>query len=479
MLTRLYFWPKSYDYRDNPTIQEVTVIHKNKFFQFHPEWIIYGIIIIALLTACSSQATSIQVTVTPPQATNAPIVLNTIQDFYALLREIEMSPPTSAQSLVDELWQILVSSHRVPVTLGDRVVFFYKGEAESVEWRGAFNNWGAPGLLGDRMGQTDLWYEVLVVPPASRLEYKILLNGKDWIVDPVNPDKQVSGLTGDNSVVTMPGFVVTDESQPRSDVAKGTLTSEMSINSKYLEYQVNYQVYLPVGYEDMQALPVIYILDGNDFLDERMGALPVILDNLIADHRQQPVLAVFVDSREPGNPQVNRRETEFLARPVEHAQFIADELVPAIDRVYHTDPRPEARIIVGVSYGGVSAIYIACAYSDVFHNLAAFSPSLWVLDSPEYLTDPSYVEGSQIMNAPVHAAVVCGGDTSITCPSLPLNIFLSAGVPSWDVGDLSILAETLKEENYPFEFHQLNEGHTWSAWRGLSDEMLSYFFSNN
>jgi enterochelin esterase family protein len=223
----------------------------------------------------------------------------------------------------------------------------------------------------------------------------------------------------------------------------------------------------------------LYVLDGNDFVDNRMGALTTILDNLITDGRIEPVIVVFVDSRQPGNPQVNRREMEFLAHPLEHARFISDELVPAIDAAYQTDPRPEARTIMGVSYGGVSAIYIAATQTDVFHNIAAFSPSLWVLDNPEYLTDPRYVEGSQVMYAPVQAATICGGDTSITCPGLPMKVFLTAGVPDWDVGDFSILVKTLESQNYPLEYIRVNEGHTWSAWRGLSDEMLVYFLGNN
>jgi len=472
--------------------------------KLNPAWLFFGIVISAMLTACSAQVTTTQIAptltnvtpavvtrvptltaapptqviLTPTQETIQPVKLDTLKDFYLLLNKISTSSPSSAQALADDVWQTLVKNHRVPLHLRDQVVFFYKGEAESVEWRGAFNSWGAPGLEGVRIGETDLWYQVLAVPPASRMEYKIVLNDQDWIVDPANPDRQLSGATGENSVLTMPGFMVTDESQPREGVTPGTLTDETSIFSANLGYTVNYRVYLPAGYEDMQALPVLYVLDGNDFLDDRMGALPIILDNLMADERIQPALVVFVDSRQPGNPQVNRREMEFLAHPLEHALFISDELVPAIDDAYQTDPRPEARTIMGVSFGGISAIYIAASQPDVFHNLAAFSPSLWVLDHPQNLSDPLYVEGSQVMFAPVQAATICGGETSISCPSLPIKVFLTAGLPSWDVGDFSILVATMEKQNYPLEFHQVNEGHTWSAWRGLSDEMLTYFYAD-
>jgi enterochelin esterase family protein len=411
-----------------------------------------------------------------PTPTPRPVVIRTLQDLEAIVDEITMAAPEAAQSRADALWEMLVTSQREPLILGQQVFFFYKGEAQRVNWRGAFNSWQAPGVEGTRLGSTDLWIGQQELPAASRAEYKIVLDDETWLVDPANPLTQLSGLTGDNSVIVMPGFTVTDESEPRAGVAPGTLTEGLSITSQNLGYAVNYWVYTPVGYEQLDQLPVLYLLDGNDFVDERMGALPRVLDNLIDSGRLQPVLAVFIDAREPGRPQHNRREDEFLARPVEHAQFVALELVPAIDRAYRTDPQPGARLIAGVSYGGLSAGYIAATQSTVFHGLAMFSPSFWVLDSPEYLTDPAQAAGASVMAPPMQAATECGGDTGRTCPSLPAKVFLSAGVPDWDVGDLSAMAETMRQQGYPLEYHPVLEGHTWSHWRGLADEMLLYFF---
>ena len=360
--------------------------------------------------------------------------------------------------------------------IGEDVFFFYRGNARQVEWLGVFNGWQAPGLSGIQLGQTDLWMAQTSFPEDSRVEYKLLLDGANWILDPANPNIEMSGLTFENSVLLMPGFAASYESIPRSDVEIGFISEEISIYSENLDYFVNYLVYLPVGYDSLNSLPVLYVLDGNDFTQESMGALPIVLDNMIADGRIQPLIVVFVDARDPENTLINRREKEFLVTPLEFSQFISEELVPAIDQNYQTDPSPDARTIMGSSLGGLSVIYIASTNFDVFHNVATFSPSLWVLDSPEYLSDPSYIEGSKIILEPVEAATVCGGETGINCPRYPLNVFITAGVPAWDVGDLSKLVETLKNQHYSVEFHQVNEGHTWSQWRGLSDEMLIYFF---
>ena len=73
-------------------------------------------------------------------------------------------------------------------------------------------------------------------------------------------------------------------------------------------------------------------------------------------------------------------------------------------------------------------------------------------------------------------AIACGENTGYKCPRLPIKIFLTVGLEGWDVGDFSQLVSMMKQQGYPVEFHQVREGHTWDQWRGLSDEMLTYFF---
>jgi enterochelin esterase family protein len=352
------------------------------------------------------------------------------------------------------------------------VIFLYKGQAESVTWSGVFNGWNAAAPLeGRTIGNTDLWVAQTQFPLASRVEYKIVLNGKDWILDPANQATVPSGKTV-NNVLVLPGFVSTDESDWRPHTISGTLSGNIPIVSRSLGYSVNYRVYTPADYENLSNLPVLYVLDGSDFIDPNMGALPNVLNNMLAEGRIRPVIAVFIDPYDPGDPTFNRREKEFLAHSEEFARFVATEIVPAIDAAYRTDPRPDARIIQGVSYGGLSATFIAASYQGVFHNLAALSPSYWVIDNPEELPSKDLSEGAAKMAAPILAATVCGGDTGKKCPALPLKIFLTFGVAEWDVGDMNSTVIELQRQGYPVQSYQVREGHAWSAWRSLLDEML-------
>ncbi len=412
----------------------------------------------------------------PAQSPAEPIVIETFEDARAIFKEIRKLPVTEAQARVDELWQTLMKDGRVPLVFDTQVIFLYRGTAEQVGWSGSFNGWSKPGLKGVQLGETDLWMAYAKFPEASRVEYKIALAGGELIVDPANPNTTFSGMTGVNNVLTLPGFTVTDESEKRADIQHGTLTDELSIESRSLGYTVNYWVYTPAGYEDLANLPAIYVMDGNDFIDERMGALPNILDNMIADGHVEPVLVVFINQRDPKNPDFNRREEEFLVHPLEHASFIADELVPTIDDSYRTNASPDARLIAGVSYGGLSSVYVAALRTDTFHHLAAFSPSLWVLSNPQYLANQEQRDGSAVMGPTVDTITQCGEDTGVKC--LPLDMFLSAGWPDWDVGSFDATVTDLQQLGYQIEFHSVHEGHSWDHWRGTSDEMLMYFFGS-
>ena len=170
---------------------------------------------------------------------------------------------------------------------------------------------------------------------------------------------------------------------------------------------------------------------------------------------------------------MNRREVEFLERPVDYASFLADELVPLIDGAYRTDPDPEQRVIVGTSYGGLAAVYIALLEGDTFGNMAMFSPAFWAM-FPDAHTDPVRKATATEMNAVVTEATTCGPGTDVACP--PVRIFMTSGIPEWDVGDLQPTATALAQQGFDHRFIQVQEGHNWTQWSSLTDEMLGFFF---
>ncbi len=376
---------------------------------------------------------------------------------YAAFKDALETASGDAAAL-DAFWQRLLDAHQVPFAHGDSVAFLYRGEAGRVVWNGDFNGWGGDTTFanaGARLDGTDLWILETAFPPDARLDYKIVLDDDAWILDPANPWQQWSGF-GPNSELRMPAYVYPHETLPRPGLPRGTLGEAQRLDSGVLGYAVAYRVYTPAGYDTLANLPVLYVTDGHEYADERLGSLPVVLDNLVAGGLVAPVLAVFVDPREPERPENNRRRSEYADDYAAFAAFLADELVPAVDAAYRTDPSPEARGILGTSLGGLFAGYLGAARPGVFRRIAIQSPAFFY--DAEHNQDRVY-----------HA--YAGQDR------LPLRIFMSTGAIRDTEEGARRMRAVFEQKGYPLRYVEVNEGHSWGNWRALLDDLLVYLWN--
>jgi enterochelin esterase family protein len=408
---------------------------------------------------------------TTATTTTTPVIglPGTADELDRLLAEIGRLPDARAAAAVDELWTLLEG--RVPFVDDEHVVFLYRGEADRVEWTGEFTGWSW-GLLGRRIGATDLWAADAVLSADARVEYKVVLDEETWILDPANPATQMGGF-GPNSVLAMPGFATSDFGEIEPGVPMGTFTEDIAFESAAMGYTIDVRVYLPAGAGDGDRLPVLYVTDGSDFWDPEMGAMTVVLDNLIAAGRIEPVMAVFADAWDPERTE-NRREVEFLERPVDYARFFADELVPWVDATYPSDPVRARRAIVGTSYGGAFAAFASNLQPETFGNLVMFSPALWVLQAPEALGEPARIAAMREMGALLDESLAACGVEG--CPMEGMRIAFTSGIAEWDVGDLSWLVDMFEATGFDHLYLESSEGHTWGQWSGLTDEVLEFLF---
>lgn len=386
------------------------------------------------------------------QAQPSPASFTSFQAFKdTLTKLVQTSQDSVGAARLDAFWNALVMSRKVPFAIGDSVAFLYRGNAASVRWNGDFNSWGSATQIrssGERLGNSDLWLLEQRFPSDARIDYKIVLNGNNWILDPANPLTQMSGF-GPNSELRMPNY------QPSPDVVlrttqRGQLSENIRIQSVHLGYAVQYRIYTPFGYEQNQMpLPTIYVTDGHEYANDAMGSLVIVLDNLIAERRIRPVIAVLIDPRNPDNPSQNRRMTE-LRMNANYLAFVSQELVPRIDSLYRTDRRAESRAILGTSLGGVNAAYFGLNAANTFGLIAMQSPALW--------TAMTLVSEYQQR------------------PRLPLKMFLSTGTIFDGEANTRALKAILEEKGYPLRYREVNEGHSWGNWRAQLSEMLTYFF---
>jgi enterochelin esterase-like enzyme len=356
----------------------------------------------------------------------------------------------------EQTWQKLIDDQRIPLVIDDSVAFLYRGNAMSVTWQGDFNRWGYNKDYNDKVKRipgSDIWILKASFPTDARLDYKIALNGSEWILDPHNNAHQWSGVGGGspNSELRMPLWKEDPLTTYHvSDAARGRVEKDLLLHSKSLNYQMTYSVYMPPGYSASQKYPIIYVMDGYEYMHERLGNMVTILDNLIHLKKIVPVIAVFIDHREPINRSNNRRMQE-LAINEKYFTFLTDELIPKIETKYSVAPDPSHRAILGTSLGGLSAAYFSFSKPEIFGLAGIQSPAFYIRPDIYKICD--------------------NPDKS------PVKTFMSTGL-IYDAPPESIKKmKTLLDRNTcTYQIKEVNQGHSWGNFRDLIDDMLIYFF---
>jgi enterochelin esterase-like enzyme len=327
-----------------------------------------------------------------------------------------------------------------------------------------------------RLGNTNLWYRTDRVPNESRFVYFFQVNRPlkfpphDYKLpplappqaDPLNPRKASSHA----SLVELPGAPPQPWLQRLPGVAEGAL-SEHRITSKIVrdakpgfEHERQFMIYTPPNYDPGgPACGLLVLYDGQTY-DAPEMPVPGILDHLIASGKIPPLVAVFVY-------QTAERERE-LGCSEPFADFVAKELVPWVRTNYHVSPDPARAIVVGISHGGLMAIFCGFRHSEVFGNVLSMSAGIgW---------SPRLVEGRMEEPGTLTRRFV-------TAPRLPVRFYLTAGsfenwhLPYSLLGENHRFRDVLQAKGYSVQFREFSGGHDRLGWRGPFVEGMSFLTS--
>ena len=241
-------------------------------------------------------------------------------------------------------------------------------------------------------------------------------------------------------------FLLLNSSFVASDYV-GQLSPNITITSSHLGYDVQYRVFIPKHYSELDDLPTIYVTDGQDYI--KSGEMPRLMKRLIGQNRMRPAIAVFIDSRDTANLSHNRRNSQFVCN-YQYFEFVTKELVNKIDSDYRTSPKAEDRVILGLSLGGLNSACFGLLASDTFTGIAMQSP--YTFPVPDLI---GYYEKSE---------------------RLPLNFFISTGARNDGRRQARVLRKALEKKGYPIKYREVIGSHDWYNWRPLLDDILVYYF---
>jgi enterochelin esterase-like enzyme len=356
--------------------------------------------------------------------------------------------PAAAQAFLD-------AAPRFPIVEGASVTFVWHGQADGVTLR----HW-IYGLESDsaliRVPGTDLFYLTVEIPHGSRVEYKYEVHkngGSQWIEDPRNPNRARDPF-GANSVLQGEGYAIPTWTEKDPLAREGTL-EHLTFDSVALAGRRHYSLYLPARFRRTRLYPLLVVHDGSDYL--KYTGMKTVLDNLIHRLEIPDVIVAFVDSPD--------RLREY-ANDERHARFLTEELVPDLTKRLPLYDRPQARCLMGASFGAVASFSTAYRYPGFWGRLVLQSGSFAFTDI-----------GKRNRRGPLFDRVVEFVNEYRADPiAVSERIFVSCGVYESLIYENRSMVPLLDSTGMQVRFVEARDGHNWENWRDRLREGLSWVF---
>jgi S-formylglutathione hydrolase FrmB len=264
-----------------------------------------------------------------------------------------------------------------------------------------------------------------------------------------------------------PGLAVAESAEAILETGK--------LNSKLMARQMPYNVYLPDAYKwstsSAVRYPVIYLLHG----------LGGHFDNWAAktDLKRYAVRTNAIIVMAEGE---NGWYTDNASAPNDrYESYIAEELIPEIDKKYRTQADRAHRFIAGLSMGGYGSIKFGLKRPELFALVGSFSGALGAADWTEREIGTKGAIAESILKVYGAAGSQTRKENDVfqmirdltdeKVKTLPY-FYLGCGTEDFLIQNNLDFVKLLREKKVPHEFRELPGKHDWVFWNSQVEEFL-------
>jgi enterochelin esterase-like enzyme len=352
---------------------------------------------------------------------------------------------------------------RSPEVNADRTVTlrFRAPEATAVDLVGEINMGKGPQPMAK--GEDGVWTTTVGPLPPEIWSYNFRVQGVE-VPDPSNASiKPVPPGFPMASFVEVPGTspaFYDSRPVPHGDVRVVMYESKTMGVTRYL------WIYTPPGYDESKVkYPVLYLLHGNGEAQNGWvmnGRANIILDNLIADRKAQPMLVVMPQGhalQAAGVAPLVRLPGETQMYSERFPKDLLEDVIPLVERRFRVIADADHRAIAGLSMGGGQALTIGLTHQELFHYVLGYSAAL----------------SAQFMNSEQEFKDVLAHPAKATA-KLHL-LWVSCGRQDFLYEANRQFADTLKGKGVKLTYRETEGAHVWSVWRNNLNESAPLLFT--
>jgi enterochelin esterase family protein len=313
-------------------------------------------------------------------------------------------------------------------------------------------------------GEDGVWIATLGPLPPEIWVYNFRVQGVD-VADPSNPAiKPVPPGFAMSSFVEVPGdkpAFYDSRPVPHGEVRMVLYESKTMGVTRWV------WIYTPPNYDKSGAkYPVLYLLHGNGEAQNGWvmnGRANIILDNLIADKKAQPMIVVMPQGHALQGANVGplvrlTGETDMFSK--RFPQDLLQEVIPLVERNYRVYTDADQRAIAGLSMGGGQALSIGITHTDLFHYVLGFSGAV----------------GGPFMNAETEFGEALSKPEVLN--SRLRLLWVSCGKQDFLYQANRQFVDILKGKGVNVLFRETEGSHVWSVWRNYLNETAPMLFTD-
>jgi enterochelin esterase family protein len=320
------------------------------------------------------------------------------------------------------------------------------------------------GPLAMTKGEDGIWAATLGPLPPEIWSYNFRIQGVE-ITDPSNPAvKPVPPGFAMSSFVEVPGDTPAfydSKPVPHGEVRMVLYESKTMGVTRWL------WIYTPPNYDRSRAkYPVLYLLHGNGEAQNGWvmnGRANIILDNLIADKKAQPMIVVMPQGHALQGANIEplvrlAGETDMFSK--RFSPDLLQDVIPLVERNFRVYTDADHRAIAGLSMGGGQALSIGLTNPDLFHYILGYSAAV----------------GGPFMNAEAEFSQALAKPDALN--SKIRLLWVGCGKQDFLYQANLLFVDLLKKKGVEARYQETEGSHVWSVWRSYFNETAPMLFMN-